>query len=173
VAELTALLPTFDKNYDKWLEQSIAFVQESLTPAWWADDGHLTLRGWYVFDRENKAIADRLEKMLKNPSLDAGQRLVVQGAVDDLVAADEALALTALAEAIAGAGPDKKAQKEVVEAGKDYNKGLAIVAAGGDAKKVRKAISNFQDSWVHSQKALGRKPKVPSGSSGGGGCPCF
>jgi hypothetical protein len=157
VADLTELLPALDRNYDRWLREAISHVRLSLWPGCWADVTHLTLYGRYVFDHERQAIEGRLERMLADPSLDAAMRAVVQNAVDDLIAADEALALTALAEAMAGAGPGKKAQKELALAAQCYARGLAIATAGGP--RVRDAIAEFQASWLHSQKALGRKPK--------------
>lgn len=156
-AELTALLPTFDKKHDKWLAAAIREVEACLADRLWADDDRLTVLGRWVFRHELNAIGGGIEKMLSDPSLDPGLRDAVQAAVDGLVAADEALALNALPEAMADAGHSRVAQNLIAAAAHHYRVALAVMKGGPKGRKT--AIESFQNSWHASQKALGRSPK--------------
>ncbi len=151
---LAPYLPAQDKAINEALTNAVLHIGQSLDPNWWADANHLTMLGSRVFGRERDA-AGHLLKLLGDPSLAPLLRVEVQASLDDLGAADEELALTALTEAMAGAGPGKKPQAELAMAGELYKKGLAKLQAGD----VTSAIQDFQSSWEHSQKALGNKPR--------------
>jgi hypothetical protein len=56
IAELQAMLPTGDKNLDKYIEKAIEHIQKSLDPEYWIDNTHLNCKnGKKVFYEEKKA----------------------------------------------------------------------------------------------------------------------
>ncbi len=53
---LQDLPPTGDNKTDKSLEKAIEAIEDSLNPAYWLDDSHLTGQSKKVFDEEKKAL---------------------------------------------------------------------------------------------------------------------
>ena len=109
---LSALLPTGNRYNDKRITKAIESIEDSLNPAYWVDDFHLTDRGKKVFDEEKKAVKDlmRVHGSVE-PEVDA--------VIAALVNADEELAGTAIDDAVAAGGSQRyidKALKEMKEA---------------------------------------------------------
>ena len=145
-------------------ESPLKKVAKSLTAAWWNSDGiHLTLNGCGVFENE-KAAVSKLMELLKSKKLTAAQKAAIQVVIDQLVQADQIIALTAVAEATAAGGNAKK----LVEANKALAKAAALLAAG----KPDEAINQYRKAWEKAQESLGRKVCGDHGSdshSGGHG----
>ena len=110
LASLGALLPTGDKKTDERIEHAIVHLSKSLNPDLWVDDSHLTKKGEKVFNEERDAVHELME--IKHPPA------AVMNAISALAAADEALAQTAINDAISGGGKAKdidKAQDELAK----------------------------------------------------------
>ncbi|MCK4355890.1 right-handed parallel beta-helix repeat-containing protein, partial [Candidatus Bipolaricaulota bacterium] len=145
VDNLQRLLPTGDKKTDHRIEEAIKHINKSLDPNLWETDSTLTKKGKKVFEEEKKAVKE-LGKIVKAEGDYAAD---AQAAIDTLVAADEALAQTAIDDAIAGGGDAKeiaKANKEMGKAQEEFNKG-----------HFDKAIEHYKKAWEHACKV--KKPK--------------
>jgi hypothetical protein len=138
VASLTGLLPTGDHQADRKIHRAINEINDSLEPQLWLDDSHLTAAGKRVFHEEKEA-AGALEHIL-DPGVD------VSTVLDSLVAADQALARTAIDEAVAAGGdPTKLARAE-----REMDKAAEQAAMGHLAE----AIGHYGTAWKMAQKAL-------------------
>ncbi len=143
VTVLSSLLPTGSRYYDRLIDRAIGSVEDSLNTAYWVDDTHLTDKGNKVFDEEKKAVKDL---MRVRGSAKADVRIVMA----TLVAADESLAGTAIADAIALGGSDRyiaKAQAEMEKAEYDLIR-----------HRYDKAIDHYKKAWQYAQKALEEVP---------------
>lgn len=147
---LAAELPTGDKWLDAHIAAAVQNVLRGLAERCWADDRRLApTEGRQVFRQAGEAIAE-LQQILGSPGADAALRAIVQAAVGDLVAADEALALTALREA-AAAGNGPNAGRETQKARQLADRAMAEADDGRPCE----AIHGFLNAWQHAQKALG------------------
>ncbi len=137
IDDLSALLPTGNKQDDQKIQKAIDRVGESLNAAWWIDSTTLdTKTGNSVFDREHQAV----QELQKVNTVD------VQPAIDALVDADRQLALRQLTIAIVGGGNATdiaKAQGNMADA--------AANAANGDYAK---AVLDYKKAWQNAVKAL-------------------
>jgi hypothetical protein len=106
---------TGDRRTDRKIEQAIKEIEDSLDPQLWLDDSHLTDKGKKVFHEEREA-ANKLTQ-IKDPPAE------VASVLDAFVVADQALARTAIDEAIAAGGDPRK----LTDAERQMAKGL-----GGD-----------------------------------------
>jgi predicted extracellular nuclease len=135
-ANLSALLPTGNKQDDKRISKAIGRIDMSLNPGWWTGPSTLDpKKGKHVFDREHQAV----QELMKVRTAD------VQGAIDDLVDADRLLAMAQLTAAINGGGSAvwiARAQANMADA-------EAHVAAGDYAK----AVLDFKKAWMNAIKA--------------------
>ena len=135
IDDLSALL-NGDKKTDHRIEKAIDHLNKSLGDDLWASDSHLTKKGKKVFEEEKKAVHELMK--IDDPDISA--------AIDSLVGVDEALAQTAIEEAIATDGDAKeidKAEKEMAKAEDEYDKG-----------NLDKAIEHYKKAWHHAQKAM-------------------
>jgi hypothetical protein len=140
---LSSVLPTGSRYYDKLINHAIGSIEDSLNPAYWVDDTHLTDKGNKVFDEEKKAVKDLLRV---RGTAEAGVRVVIAA----LVGADETLAGTAIADAIALGGSERyiaKAQAEMEKAEYDLAR-----------RSYDKAIDHYKKAWEYAQKALEEIP---------------
>lgn len=122
---------------NKNVAKAIEHINRSLTPAYWADDDHLTAKGKKVFEDEKKAVA---ELMKVTP--------VPQAAIDGLVAVDQALAQTAIDEVSCGGAP--KCLAELAKANASMAKADDDLAAGD----YDKAIEDYKKAWEFAMKAM-------------------
>ncbi len=151
-ATLAALLPTATKRTAQRLAAALKLVQSSLQSKFWVDDNHLTLSGDRVFHDENDA-ATRLENVLATPSLDPAIEAGVESALNDLVAADDTLALTAIADAQGNVVPGGQKQFTFAQEYCAAAQNLATVVSRSFS------ITLFRRSWLSAQRAMGRSPK--------------
>ena len=139
IGTLSALMPTGDKGDDKRIEKAIDSIEDSLNPAYWVDGTHLTDRGNKVFDEEKKAVKDLM-------SVDGPAETDAQAVIDVLVDADQTLAATAIADAVADGGDARYIEKAEQQ----------MAAALDDLAWDRpdKAIDHYKKAWRYAQKAL-------------------
>ena len=138
VASLEALLPTGHHQADRKIHEAIEEISDSLKPRLWLDDAHLTVAGKRVFHEEREAA--RALQDIRNPAVD------VATVLDSLVAADEALARTAIDEAAAAGGdPTKLARAE-----RQMDRAAELAAMGHFAK----AIRHYERAWIKAQRSL-------------------
>jgi hypothetical protein len=125
VASLEALLPTGHHQADRKIHEAIEEINDSDEARLWLDDSHLTVPGRRVFHEEREAA--RALQDIRNPAVD------VATVLDSLVAADEALARTAIDEAAAAGGdPTKLARAE-----RQMDRAAELAAMGHFAKAIR------------------------------------
>ncbi|MDH3260543.1 MAG: ExeM/NucH family extracellular endonuclease [Acidimicrobiia bacterium] len=135
-ADLEALLPTGNKNDDKFVQKAIDRIDESLNPAWWIDSSTLDPKtGNFVFDREHQAVQE-LEKVAT---------VDVSTAIDPILEADRQLALKQLIAAILGGGNASR----IVQAQGNMADAAANVAAGDFAN----AVLDYKKAWTNAVKA--------------------
>jgi hypothetical protein len=136
-AMLAALPLTGDTKVDKSLTKALESVNDSLNPAYWADDNNLTDKGNKVFDEEKKAVQE-LQKVTG---------INVTWAITSLVQVDRALAEAAINSV--NCGTDTKCQKELNKAQE------ALVKGNTEAAKPDpdKAIDNYKKAWETAVKA--------------------
>jgi hypothetical protein len=143
IDELSALLPTGNRKDDNRIANAIEDIEDSLNPAYWVDDFHLTDQGNKVFDAEKKAVSDLMKV---NGPAEAEADVVVAA----LVEVDERLATTAINEAVAAGGSEKfinKALRQMEEAELDLNQ-----------DRPDKAIDHYKQAWRFAQKAMEKDP---------------
>ncbi len=151
-ATLTAILPTVSKKLASRLSQAIKDIQDSLQAKLWVDDNHLTLSGDRVFAEEFDA-AERLEKILTTPSLAPAVEAAIQSAINDLVAADDMLVLTAINDATGNLKPGGQKQLDNAQQYRAAAQNLANVISRSFA------ISLYRLGWIQAQRAMGNKTK--------------
>ncbi len=134
---LAAALPTGDRKADKFIDQAIQRIDQSLTSTWWLDDVTLDpANGKHVFDREHQAVV----------ALGKVDLPVADEAIDDLVEADRRLAVAQIQIAVDAGGDPKdvaRAQQSVADA-------AAYTAAG----RFDKAVLEYKQAWTNAIKAL-------------------
>jgi hypothetical protein len=135
--ELSLLLPTGDKKDDKYIQEAIDRIDQSLNPDWWLDASTLDPKnGKLVFDREHQAV----QELMKVKTVD------VQAIIDALVEVDRQIAHQQLIAAINGGGDPGRiatAQDNMADAAEH-------VAAGDFAK----AVLDYKKAWTNAVKAL-------------------
>jgi hypothetical protein len=138
VASLQTLLPTGDQQADRKIQRAINEINDSLEPRLWLDDSHLTDDGRRVFHEEKEA-ARALTRILNPPT-------IVASVLDSLVAADQALARTAIDEATAAGGD----AGILAEAEKQMQKAAEELANG----HLPEAIEHSGRAWKKAQRSL-------------------
>jgi hypothetical protein len=134
--ELSLLLPTGNKNDDKFVQKAIDRIDQSLNPAWWIDDSTLDPKdGKHVFDREHQAV----QELMKVKTVD------VQAAINLIMTADRQLALKELLAAIDADGNAGRIQKVM-----DRMDDAAANVANGDYAK---AVLDYKKAWQEAIKA--------------------
>ena len=142
LAYLKRLIPTItDYRQRKKVQEACDHLARSLTPAWWVDDLHLDKRtGEKVFHEEKYAVVKLNDAICYGLSSS-----LVQGTIDSMVAADRALAATAIDE---GRTPSCK---------KDYLAKARSHFAAGDAQAAanapERAIYEYQKAWKYAMSA--------------------
>jgi hypothetical protein len=159
VDNLQRLLPTGDKKTDHRIEEAIEHIQKSLNidpkdgGQWkkhelWLDDTHLDSKhGKKVFDEEKKAVHELMK--IDTPDVSAE--------INALVAADEALAQTAIDDAIDGGGDQKDIEKAYKELEKAQEELDHTKKDGTPDPHYDKAIDHYKKAWEHACKV--KKPK--------------
>jgi len=130
---------------DNRISQAIRAVRDSLVDKRWVDDNHLTDSGEWVFSREREAI-EHLVQVLKSLPPESDIAGILQGAENDLVNADDALALTAIQEA---GGSGGQAKSMIPMAQQHYTSGVAAHNAGACCD----AVLEFRLAWKFARKA--------------------
>jgi predicted extracellular nuclease len=143
IGVLSTLLPTGDRGDDNRIGKAIESIEDSLNPAYWIDDFHLTDQGNKVFDEEKKAVMD-LIKVLGPTEAE------VDVVIAALVKADQDLAATAIDDAIAAGGSEKFIDKALLE--------MEEAQADLDQGRPEKAIDHYKQAWHFAQKALAEAP---------------
>lgn len=149
-AEIKAKTPGQPRGAER-LAGAIKRIQNSLNPKYWVDDNRLDPKfGKRVFNDEAEAVKDLLA-IVSDPSACPILQSAAQTAIYSLVEADEILATTAIADAVAADGSPKSA-KDIARANELAAMALIIFGAG----KPIEAINTFRKAWEHALKALGR-----------------
>ncbi len=128
-------------------------IEKSLDPKLWETDSALTKKGKKVFDEEKKAVKD-LQKLIKDKKVPDSVKVVCENVIDKLLTADKSLAETALNDAKAYEGTDKKVDKEIEKSEKELEKATKELEKG----KPDKAIDHYKNAWEHAQKAMNKVP---------------
>ena len=186
---LAEVLPTGDSEVDERLEEAIERIEASLADELWLDDQRLSADGERVFEEEEEAAEELLELFDDDDSDDGSDsdpggatpapqvEEAVTLALGNLLAADEELATSALAEAIAAAddagcppeaaGGDSdsdsdsdsgggggcdcaEARRQIAGAEDDLDRAAADVADG----RIDHAIQRYGRAWEHARRAL-------------------
>ncbi len=138
--DLSAALPTGNLWSDFLISRAIIRIDQSLTSSYWIDDSTLDPKqGWRVFINELLAVS-----LLSRVGGDAQDE--AQAAIDNLVAADELLANTALSIAIEAGGDHRdiaRAERELERAADDLERGRSD-----------RAIMHYLKAWSYSIRAL-------------------
>jgi hypothetical protein len=120
------------------LRDAIIHMRASLNARLWIDPSHVSdTRGDAVFNHEQEAVDDLIH-MIKN-SDDSAMDATLQGFIDQLVAADRQLAVTAIADAVAAGGTPQN----ITRANKRLEGGDTALANG----KVLRAMWRHQIAW--------------------------
>jgi hypothetical protein len=141
LAELTALRDGLAGQPDtNRLDQAVGRLTDSLDPALWLDETHLTPKdGDRVFQGEKDAVV-MLQELAQDPSALIGPG-ALQGFNMRLLKVDRLLALISVDEAAAaGATPQK-----IAEDRSELAKGDEDAAAG----RVANAIEHYRNAWKH------------------------
>jgi hypothetical protein len=138
VSSLRALLPTGDTQADRKIERAIDELENSLDPQLWVDDSHLTDQGKRVFHEERQA-ASKLMQITRPPA-------AVASVLESLIAADQALARTAIDQAAAAGGDPKK----LADAEREMEKASELIAEG----RLAQAIKHYGRAWNKAQRAM-------------------
>jgi len=154
IVALSELLTTGDDETDKHIQKAIESIEKSLAPELWESDSTLTKKGKKVFDNEKKAVKN-LQKLIKDKKVPDYVKDVCENVTDELLTADKLLAETALTEAKAYEGMDKKVDKEIEKSEKELEKATKELEKG----KPEKAIDHYKKAWEHAQKAMKKVPE--------------
>ncbi len=140
--------PTGDAWQDMLLWKAYRDIQDGLLTTRWLDEDTLDRR-------KGEAVFDKLASAVKHPKAiteregaDALIQQDAQDAMDDLVAAADQLALTAI-----NAISDQEIPA-AAKANEYYANGQALAAEG----RVAAAIIEFKKAWQCAQRALGQQP---------------
>ncbi len=134
--ELSLLFPTGNKNDDKFVQNAIDRIDQSLNLDWWDGDSALDPKdGGKVFDREHQAV----QELMKVKTVD------VQSAIDSIMTADRQLALKQLLDAIDAGGNEGRIQNAW-----DRIADAAASIADGDYAK---AVLDYKKAWQEAIKA--------------------
>ncbi|MDH3463768.1 MAG: ExeM/NucH family extracellular endonuclease, partial [Acidimicrobiia bacterium] len=134
--ELSALLPTGDRQDDHFIQKAIGRVDDSLNPARWTGPATLDLKtGKLVFDADHQAV----QELVKVATVD------VQWAIDWILTADRQLALQQLNAAILGGGNPSR----IVQAQANLADAAAHIAVGDFVD----AVLDYKKAWVNAVKA--------------------
>jgi DNA-binding beta-propeller fold protein YncE len=124
---------------DRRIAAAIAQIVESLNPAYWADDSHLTAQGARVFEAERKAVNELVKVKQSNA--------IIEAAIATLVEVDAELAKIAIDDATAAGGdPDL-----LEAAAHQYDRATAITGANA----AERAIQAYREAWIAAQQSLG------------------
>jgi nitrous oxidase accessory protein NosD len=135
LGDLAGIVPSGNADTDKKINEAIKQINKSLDRPNWTDDSHITTNK--IFDDEKNAVKQLMG--IKNPPAGVTQ------AIMDLVAGDELLAQTAIADAIAANGKPSA----IADAQDEIEKAEAEAAKGHwDA-----AIDHYKHAWEKIQKA--------------------
>lgn len=133
---LALLLPTGDKQDDKFIQKAIERINQSLNSDWWVDASTLDPKtGNHVFDREHQAVQE-LEKV---------STVDVQTAIDALLEADRQLVLKELTSAMLSGGDASR----ILKAHINIADATAHIAAGDFAE----AVLDYKKAWTNAVKA--------------------
>jgi len=154
VSSLRALTLTADNKAAKRIEKALKHLEKSLDPKLWQTDLTLTKKGKKVFDEEKKAVKD-LQKVIKDKKVPDPVKKGCMSVIDKMVAADKLLAETALNEANAYPGTDKKFAKEIEKSEREFEKAAKELEKG----KPDKAIDHYKKAWEHARKAMQKLPE--------------
>ncbi|MEJ2748695.1 MAG: carbohydrate binding domain-containing protein, partial [Anaerolineae bacterium] len=147
IADLSALLPTGNKQDDHRIEKAINRLEQSQNENYWLNAYYLVeTQGKHVFDRDKQAIQ---ELMKVTTAEDAAQ-----AAIDQLLAAEGTLVDLAIQQAIANEGRADKITEALIE---QANAEAAIAAGDYD-----EAAANYREAWHNASKAIMGRPLAPA-----------
>jgi tetratricopeptide (TPR) repeat protein len=143
--DLTPCLSSTDCKTRGRAAAAIAHINRSLTASLWVNDTALTNCGELVFEQEEKAVASLIKILQQSPDLACVQ--AAMNAIDDLLQADEQLAVAAINVAVTAGGTAKyiKNANSEVTAARSY-------VAKQDYKN---AIEHYEHAWEAALKARG------------------
>jgi hypothetical protein len=144
LAQASALLVGATKADSGKLSDVVKQLTDPLAPSRWIDGNHVVAgkRSSEVFDREKAAVV-KLMDLVAHGSIPVA---TTQGMIDMLVQADQLLAETALADAIAAGGDPAK----IAESQKELEKAAAESAKG----HFDRAIDHYKNAWQKAQDAM-------------------
>ena len=135
-AVLMSALPTGDRTADKFIQQAIERIDQSLEPAWWLDGMTLDPKdGKRVFDRERRAVV----------ALSKVDLPVATEAIGKLVEADRRLAAVQIQLAIDAGGDPKELAKA--------QRSFAVAASFADVGRFDKAVQEYKQAWMNAIRA--------------------
>ena len=136
---------------DRQIDHTIYFIKKSLKDKLWVDETHLNPKtGDLVFLREHAAVENMGRNLLK-PWMPKGVKGVFREVIDDLVRADEILAITALEQAKAYKGTSDAVDMEIGLAEENLKEAYNEL---DDPLDKDNAILRFERVWEHSQRAI-------------------
>ncbi len=134
---LMSALPTGNRKDDRFIQQAVGRITQSLEPAWWLDD--MTLdpkKGTHVFDREHQAVI-ALSKVDLPVAVDA---------IDDLVEADRRLASVQIELAIDAGGNSRYIRWA--------QRSLARADTYAETGRPAKAVQEYGQAWKQATTAM-------------------
>ncbi len=136
---------------DRQIDQTTYFIKKSLKDELWIDETHLdSKKGDIVFLKEHAAVENMGRNLLK-PWMPRGIKGVFEEVIDDLVCADEILAITAIEEAKEYKGTCDAVDMEIGLAEENLKKAYDEL---DDPLDKDNAILRFERVWEHSRRAI-------------------
>ncbi|MDY6931831.1 MAG: hypothetical protein SVJ22_07980, partial [Halobacteriota archaeon] len=142
---------TDNRRVDREIGQTITLIESSLKDRLWEDETHLDPRiGDRVFNRERQAVENMQKNSLK-PWMPDEVKAVFKEVIDDLVSADEMLALTVIEEAKAYEGTSHAVDRQICLAEKNLEEAYEEL---DDPMDQDNAIFRFGRAWEHAQRTI-------------------
>jgi len=138
IANLTPLLGA--SRPDR-IASAIAQIQDSLNPAYWVDDSHLSGQGAKALESERKAV-NELGKVKQSNA-------IIDEAISTLVEVDAKLAEIAIDDATAAGGNPS----DLAAAALQFERASAITGANA----AERAIQAYREAWIAAQHSLKTK----------------
>jgi hypothetical protein len=141
---------TGNKKIDKKIDTIIGQIENSLDDGLWIDDIHLDLKqGHMAYDRDKTAVKKIQELLIHKDTPDSVEEACKE-TIDKIVKAEELIAKTALEEAEAYLGTDKKVNHHILIAEQEFANAEEKLARG----QPDKAIDHYRKAWEHAQLAI-------------------
>jgi hypothetical protein len=142
LAQLIALRTSanLQQPFAQKFADAILHLQNSVSPAYWADPDHLWAAGGDTVINEEKLSVNKLRQIMDSKKCPVDPA-ILQGFIDRLVAADRLLAMISIQNATAAGLNAQKIAQDL----KEVAKGDAEVAAG----RYVNGIEHYRNAWRH------------------------